>query len=127
MVSAKTELTRGAQHSFGDSAANFSLLDFESPWQRRTNRRERIKRADCDIWCTAHNIVQDSLSCIDFRYPEMIGVRMMSRFDDFSDDDVTQVSTKCDHVVHSRASHREKIAQLRRRHVDVDEVLEPFI
>ena len=127
MISAQAELARRAQHSCRDCAANLALLDLQSAGQCRADTRERIELAFDNVWCAAHDIVQRTVAGIDLRHPQVIGVGMMRCFDHAANDDIGEVASQCDHVIDCRTAHRENIAQLIRRHVDVDEIAQPLV
>ena len=52
---------------------------------------------------------------------------MMRCLDHLANDDVGEIGSQGDDVIDSRASHRQEIAQLGWRHVDVDKILQPAI
>ena len=72
MIGAEPQLTCGAQHTFGELATNFTLLDLEPARKSGADACEGIQRSDDDIRCAAHNIVYHACARVDFRDPEMI-------------------------------------------------------
>ena len=126
VVLPEPKLAWRAEHPFRCLAANLFLLDFYSA-QHRADGRERIKRVDAYVRCTAYHVQHRAASGIHFREPEVIGVGVPCSFDDAADHDVAQVLAQWNEIIHRRASRREEIPQLRWREAERDERTQPFV
>jgi hypothetical protein len=91
VVLTEPELSRGAQHAFGQLAADFALLDDEATRQRRADRREGILGTRHDVRGAAHDVAAVGGPIVDGAEAEPVRVRVRSYLLDRRDDDVAQV------------------------------------
>ena len=127
VIRAKAKLARRAQHSLGDFASDLPLLDLEAAGQHSAHAGERIKRSFHDVRGAAHNVVNHAGTGVDLRHPQMVRVRMRRSLDNAAYYNACEILAELHDVVDCRAAHRKHLAQLRGRHVDIDEVPEPSI
>ena len=127
LVFSEPELLCRAQHAFRVLAANLSLLDLHAPGERGADGRERVERVDGDVGGATHDVQQSPRAGIDFRDPEVIGVRMPRHLDDATDNDVAQILAQRDEIVDRRAAGCEEIAQLNGSELERDERAQPLV
>jgi hypothetical protein len=127
MIVAESQLARRAQHAVRDGAADFSLLQLQSAGQRDTTLRERIHLTGRDVCRAAHDIEQCAGARVDLRDMKVIRVGMRRFLDDTRDDDVREVRAQGHELIDRGHMRRDEVAKLRRRLLERDECLQPFI
>ena len=91
LILAEPELPRRAEHAVGDFPANAAALDLHPVRQYCAGRREGVEPTSLHVRRAADDVEQRASAGVDFRHPEVIGVRMARRLDDACDDDRREI------------------------------------